>query len=51
VKTRLRRARALLRDELFALIGADAPSAFQFHLCRCDGVVAAVLQRIVLSNP
>jgi hypothetical protein len=32
VKTRLRRARALLRDELFALTGADAPSAFQFHL-------------------
>lgn len=46
VKTRLHRARALLRKELFARAGATSAEAFQFHLSRCDRVVAAVMARI-----
>lgn len=46
VKTRLHRARALLRDDLFARTGAVAADAFQFHASRCDRVVRAVMERI-----
>jgi RNA polymerase sigma-70 factor (ECF subfamily) len=46
VKTRLHRARALLRDDLFARTGAVTSGAFQFHLSRCDRVVARVLEKI-----
>jgi RNA polymerase sigma-70 factor, ECF subfamily len=46
VKTRLHRARALLRDDLFARTGAATSGAFQFHLSRCDRVVAGVLEKI-----
>jgi RNA polymerase sigma-70 factor (ECF subfamily) len=46
VKTRLHRARALLRDHLFARTGAAAADAFQFHAVRCDRVVAGVWRRI-----
>jgi RNA polymerase sigma-70 factor, ECF subfamily len=42
VKTRLHRARALLRRELTARVGASASAAFRFHASRCDRVVAAV---------
>jgi RNA polymerase sigma-70 factor (ECF subfamily) len=42
VKTRLHRARALLRDELFDRAGVTAPAAFSFHLSRCDRVVDGV---------
>lgn len=43
VKTRLHRARALLKDELLAKTGGVAAEAFQFHAPRCDRVVGAVM--------
>jgi RNA polymerase sigma-70 factor (ECF subfamily) len=50
VKTRLHRARSLLRDELYHRTGSVSPAAFQFHLTRCDRVVNAVLRKIALSD-
>lgn len=47
LKTRLSRARALLREELFARVGAAAQDTFAFYAPRCDRVVAAVMQRLV----
>ncbi len=49
VKTRLHRARSLLRDELYHRTGSTSSAAFQFHLARCDRVVNAVLRKIALS--
>jgi len=46
VKTRLHRARAMIRRAVTARIGSVATGAFQFHAPRCDRVVAAVLARI-----
>lgn len=46
VKTRLHRARAMLRHALTARLGAEARLAFAFPATRCDRVVAAVLARI-----
>jgi RNA polymerase sigma-70 factor (ECF subfamily) len=46
VRTRLHRARGLLRDDLVAKLDATAPQAFSFHLSRCDRVAAGVLARI-----
>ena len=46
VKTRLHRARALLRDQLADDMGRAAPQAFDFQAPRCDRVVAAVLARV-----
>ena len=46
VRTRLSRARVLLRDDLYARAGAASPGAFQFGASRCDRIVEAVLQRI-----
>jgi len=46
VKTRLHRARALLRRELYARAGAASTSAFQFPALRCDRVVSRVMERI-----
>jgi RNA polymerase sigma-70 factor (ECF subfamily) len=46
VKTRLHRARGLLRNELYARAGAASAEAFQFHAPRCDRIVAHVLERI-----
>ncbi len=46
VKTRLHRARRLLRQDLEERAGIVAAEAFPFHLSRCDGVVRAVLRRI-----
>ena len=43
VKTRLHRARAMIRRAVTARIGAAAAGSFQFHAPRCDRVVAAVL--------
>jgi RNA polymerase sigma-70 factor, ECF subfamily len=51
VKTRLHRARALLRDELVARAGVAASTAFSFHLSRCDRVVAAVFARLAVAQP
>jgi len=47
VKTRLHRARAMLRRTLAEQFGAATAQAFQFHASRCDRVVSAVLARIL----
>jgi RNA polymerase sigma-70 factor (ECF subfamily) len=46
VKTRLHRARALLRAELEERIGEQLDEAYAFGAQRCDRVVAAVLARL-----
>lgn len=46
VKTRLHRARALLRRTLSAKLGETAKEAFPFGSAQCDHVVATVMQRI-----
>jgi RNA polymerase sigma-70 factor (ECF subfamily) len=46
VKTRLSRARAALRRQLFERAGMAASNAFSFQRPRCDRVVAAVMARI-----
>jgi len=46
VKTRLHRARALLRAELEERIGSQLDEAYAFGHERCDRVVAAVLARL-----
>ena len=46
VKTRLHRARALLKRDILARAGASASAAFPFLGARCDRMVAAVLARI-----
>ena len=46
IKTRLSRARAMLRRELYARAGLAASNAFTFQRPRCDRVVAAVMARI-----
>jgi RNA polymerase sigma-70 factor (ECF subfamily) len=46
VKTRLHRARALLRNHITARIGVAARETFQFAGARCDRTVAAVMARI-----
>jgi RNA polymerase sigma-70 factor (ECF subfamily) len=43
VKTRLKRARAMLRDALMDRAGVASASAYSFHLSRCDRVVSKVL--------
>jgi RNA polymerase sigma-70 factor (ECF subfamily) len=43
VKTRLHRARAMVRRTVTERIGATSPAAFEFHAVRCDRVVAAVM--------
>lgn len=45
-KTRLHRARSLLRNRLFASARAALPGTFQFAGARCDALVAAVLARV-----
>jgi len=47
VKTRLHRARAMLRRTLAEQFGAASAQAFQFHAPRCDRVVSAVLAQIL----
>lgn len=46
VKVRLHRARAMVRKNLFAQAGSEAPRAFGFMGERCDRVVARVMKRI-----
>jgi RNA polymerase sigma-70 factor (ECF subfamily) len=46
VKTRLHRARAMVRRAVTTRIGAATSLAFGFHASRCDRVVDAVLRRI-----
>ena len=46
VKMRLRRAHAQLRRELFARVGAESTTAFQFLGERRDRMVAEVMKRV-----
>ena len=50
VKTRLHRARALLRKELDAQIGPVLLNAFPFAGQRCDRLTAAVMRRLALPE-
>jgi RNA polymerase sigma-70 factor (ECF subfamily) len=50
VKTRLHRARAVLREELYQRAGVTAATAFSFHLSRCDRVVAAVFDQLRIAG-
>jgi RNA polymerase sigma-70 factor (ECF subfamily) len=47
VKTRLHRARGMVRRAVTARIGSAVASAFRFEAPRCDRVVAAVRDRLV----
>ena len=46
VKTRLHRARAMIRRAVTVRLGEVAAGAFEFHAPRCDRVVSAVLARV-----
>lgn len=46
VKTRLHRARGLIREQLAERVDRSLPSTFSFHLARCDRVVREVLARV-----
>jgi RNA polymerase sigma-70 factor, ECF subfamily len=46
VKTRLHRARAMLRRELYSRAGSRSSAAFPFMADRCDRVVRRVFERI-----
>ena len=46
VKTRLHRARAMIRRTISAQIGASTSGAFEFHAPRCDRVASYVLAAI-----
>jgi RNA polymerase sigma-70 factor (ECF subfamily) len=46
VKTRLYRAHAMLRKDLYARARGRTTDLYQFHAMRCDRVVKAVLERI-----
>jgi RNA polymerase sigma-70 factor (ECF subfamily) len=48
VKTRLFRARARLQESVLQALEPAAARAYEFHLSRCDRVVAAVLSRLGL---
>jgi RNA polymerase sigma-70 factor (ECF subfamily) len=50
VKTRFFRARSFLQKFLLARADAAAPQAFDFHLPRCDRVVAGVFDRLGLRR-
>jgi RNA polymerase sigma-70 factor (ECF subfamily) len=50
VKTRLHRARVMIRRTVTARLGATAAGAFQFHAPRCDRVVAGVFA-VIASSP
>ena len=46
VKTRLHRAKRLLKDQLDRRLGPASSSVYAFHLSRCDRVVARVMDRV-----
>lgn len=50
VKTRLHRAHAMLRKELYSRAKDRATDLYQFHAVRCDRVVKAVFERIQAGN-
>jgi len=47
VKTRLHRARRLLRERLERALGPAAADVYPFHLSRCDRVTSGVMAKIV----
>jgi RNA polymerase sigma-70 factor (ECF subfamily) len=51
VKTRLHRAKRLLREQLDRRLGPAAGSVYQFHLTRCDRVVAGVMSAVRCTLP
>jgi RNA polymerase sigma-70 factor, ECF subfamily len=51
VKTRLHRAHAMLRKDLYARAKGRATDLYQFHAVRCDRVVKAVFERIKEKTP
>lgn len=51
VKVRLHRGRAMMRDQLFARVGANGKNAFPFLGIRCDRVVHGVFARLRELNP
>jgi RNA polymerase sigma-70 factor, ECF subfamily len=50
VKIRLLRARQMLREELYARVGATSSQAFQFLGWRCDRVVSRVFDQLEASH-
>jgi RNA polymerase sigma-70 factor (ECF subfamily) len=50
VKTRLHRARAMVRRTITDRLGAGSREAFQFHAVRCDRVVRSVLASVEHSE-
>jgi RNA polymerase sigma-70 factor, ECF subfamily len=51
VKTRLHRAHAMLRKELYARAKGRTADLYLFHAVRCDRVVKAVFERIQARTP
>ncbi len=51
VKVRLHRGRAMMRDRLFARVGASGKNAFPFMGVRCDRVVSGVFARLRALDP
>jgi len=47
VKTRLHRARSMIRRRVAAQIGEIAPGAFLFHAPRCDRIVGGIMTTIL----
>jgi RNA polymerase sigma-70 factor, ECF subfamily len=47
VKTRLHRARTMLRENLYRRAGVTLDSIFAFGSARCDRVVITVMSRIM----
>jgi RNA polymerase sigma-70 factor (ECF subfamily) len=50
VKTRLHRARALMRRELESRLGSALTESYAFLGDRCDHAVAAVMERIMAAH-
>jgi RNA polymerase sigma-70 factor (ECF subfamily) len=50
VRSRLFRARGLLREALAREIDLTTPDAFAFAGARCDRIVAAVLERVTRES-
>ena len=46
IRTRHHRARAMLQEALLARVASTTREAFDFHLSRCDRVVAGVLAKL-----
>jgi RNA polymerase sigma-70 factor, ECF subfamily len=51
VKVRLHRGRAMMRDRLFARVGASGKNAFPFMGVRCDRIVSVVFARLRELRP